>query len=60
MSTATLSRTPNAIVVSLPANVTDAEWTSAMDWVNAHVAPGVQGTFVDHGDTHVWLFPAAA
>jgi hypothetical protein len=59
MTSATLSRTPNAIVLTLPANVAQDEYERALDWVNAHVPPGSEGTFVDHGETHVWLFAAA-
>jgi hypothetical protein len=49
----------NMLIVTLPANIGQQEWEAAMDWVNARAVPDAEGTFVDHGDVHVWLFPAA-
>jgi hypothetical protein len=60
MSTATLSRTPAMLTVTLAADCSQAAWESAMDWINSRVAPGAEPIFVDHGTTHVWLFAAAA
>ena len=58
MSTATLSCTP-MLTVTLNADATQEQWTEALDWINARVAPGVEPVFVDHGDQYVWLFAAA-
>jgi hypothetical protein len=60
MSNATLSRTPTMLTVTLPADCSQAAYESALDWINARVAPGAEPIFVDHGTTHVWLFSAAA
>ena len=59
MTNATLTRTPNMLTVSLPADCGQAAWEAALDWANAHASPGVEPIFVDHGDTHVYLFAAA-
>jgi hypothetical protein len=58
MSIATLNQAP-MLTVTLPASPTQAEWEAALDWVNANVAPGQEGIFLDHGDVTVWAFPAA-
>jgi len=60
MNAATLSRTASMPTVTLPADCSQAAWMDAMDWANAHVALGAESTFVDLGDQHVYLFPAAA
>ena len=60
MSTSTLSRTPNMLSLTLAPDCSQAAWEMALDWANSRVAPGAEPFFVDHGDTHVWLFAAAA
>jgi hypothetical protein len=60
MTSKTLTRTPNALTVTLAADCSQAAWEAAVDWINARVSPSVQPVCVDHGETITWLFPAAA
>lgn len=60
MSTATLTRTANALIVTLPRGASGDQIGQAIDWVNQHTIPGAEGTFVDQGDIKTWVFPAAA
>lgn len=60
MTSNTLTRTANMLTVRLPVNPSQAELDAAMDWIAAHAIPGSDGTFLDLGDFHAWIFPAAA
>ena len=59
MTAATLTSSPTMLTVRLAPDCTQEEWTAALDWVNARVAPGAKPTFVDLGTEHVYLFAAA-
>jgi hypothetical protein len=59
MGTATLNRTANALIVSLPRGASQDEIERAIDWVNARTIVGAEGQFIDNGDLKTWIFPAA-
>ena len=59
MSTATLSKTRNMVIVTLPAECSQEEYGKALDWANAHAAC-TNPVVVDHGDVCTYMWPAAA
>jgi len=61
MDTATLTRTKNMVIVTLPPSdrLTQDEYERALDWANAYAAD-CEPTVIDHGDVMAYMWPAAA
>jgi hypothetical protein len=55
-----MTTSTNMLTVTLDVEPSQADMDAAMDWIAAHAVPGAEGTFVDLGTVHVWLFPAVA